>query len=344
MSKQLKNQFADLITSATRARQHEVLERHRQQKQKQESQILLNPDEVSGGYDATRLLTTTLGGVVRPITQEDLRQFRENIRRAGAKFKGGITAKQVIDLSLKIDRERSNEQIRTAIPVSEAGDVIHFVTNAGPTSIDTKHHVFVQFLGFSAAVASPKPPEKAVLEVLKGKVRLDCNCGRWRYFLRYVATIGNYNYKLGEHNFPKLKNPSLAGVACKHLLRVNAMILQSPTLKNYIVQMIKRARTVEESRRRDHKVIDQKQLAEQLASERSRQHKVKTTEEKLAERKPKSKQAQVKVVAAAAAKAKARQAKAVDKTRAATVANFQKLMALGAITQDQYNAMVKSLG
>lgn len=325
------------------ARREERAERERQTAVRKIASTILNPDEVAGDYDTKRLLLTTLGGEVRALTHEDLIQFRHMSRQLGKRFKGGITAKQVIDLSWKDDRERANLEIRNALPVSLDRGVIHFQTNAGPNSKKTRHHVYVQFLNWDAAVSSAIKPDKAAGEVTKGKIRFDCGCERHRFFFRYVATAGNYNYKLAETGYPKIRNPQLTGVACKHALRVMSLIAQSPTINHFIANAIARARVKAnlDMKREDVKVKEVKDLAEKLKSESYRQRRVATTEEKRAERARWAKSKPVAdLKAQAAAKAKAKAAKTAAK---AVQNNIQKLLALGAISQAQADAMLSAL-
>nr|WP_319566286.1 hypothetical protein [uncultured Rhodoferax sp.] len=202
---------------------------------------ILSPSEVSGEYDAGRLLTTTLGGQIRALTHDDLRTFRDNVKKLGKKFKGGITAKGVIDLSTKADRDRANDEIRTAIPMQSIGGRVHFVTNAGPNSDVTRHHVHIEMLNYNAAISSPgKLPELAKM-LTSGPLKFDCDCGRHTFWFRFIATAGNYNAGRPENGFPKIRNPNLIGVACKHVLRVMVQ-LAMPITRMQVEKMIDRGR------------------------------------------------------------------------------------------------------
>ena len=69
-------------------------------KQRKGATTILTPEDVRGEYDAGRLLMTTLGGAPRVLTNDDLRQFAHQAKQLGKRFTGGITARQVIDMSL----------------------------------------------------------------------------------------------------------------------------------------------------------------------------------------------------------------------------------------------------
>jgi hypothetical protein len=206
-------------------------------KQQANASRLLRPDEVAGDYDAGRLLSTTLGGVLRPITSEDLATFKRNAESLGKQFKGGITAKGIIENALRIDRERSNAQIRVALPRQFGDGKMHFVTNAGPDSDVTRHHVLVDFLDYQAAVSSPSKPTDLAKMVAAGKIRCSCDCGRWKFHYSYVATIGRFNAGVPQLGFPKIRNPTLVGVACKHVLRV-MQALSTPLIRTNVAKMI----------------------------------------------------------------------------------------------------------
>ena len=112
------------------------------------AKTILNPDEVAGEYDFSRLLFTTLGGQARPLTVEDLHSFRASAKALGNKYKGGIRPKQVIDASLKADRDRAHREIKQAIPVTYRGGRIQFQTNSGPYSDTTRHQLVVELLNY----------------------------------------------------------------------------------------------------------------------------------------------------------------------------------------------------
>lgn len=228
----------DRVVLSARDASREVRQRFNEQAESlSRARNLLAPNEVAGEYDAGRLLQTTLGGELRAITADDLRTFKRNAEALGKRYSGGITAKGVIDLSAPADRERSNREIRVAVPTQRFGNKAHFTTNAGPNSDVTRHHVEVQFLNLDAAVASPSLPAELVRTVTGGKIKIQCDCDHWRYRLAYIATIGNYNAGMAQPNFPKITNPHLIGVACKHVLRV-AQQLSTPLVRQYVEKMI----------------------------------------------------------------------------------------------------------
>lgn len=200
------------------------------QQRRERAATILNPSEVRGEYDANRMLTTTLGGEKRVMTHDDIATFRKNAAVAGKNFVGGITARQVIDQSLSIDRKRAREEINWANPVfgsvNQKGNLaVRFNTAASGRNGSSRHYVQVEFTGVQTAVASgAHAPLKAARLMSKEKIRFDCDCGRHTFWFRYISTIGNFNAGRAETGYPKIRNPNITGIACKHVLRVMAEI------------------------------------------------------------------------------------------------------------------------
>ena len=205
------------------------------------SGVILSPEDIGGGYSAGRALQTVLNGQRRTITSDDLKRFAKLTKDLGKKFAGGITAKQLIELAQPDRRERANTQIHYAVPMEIRGPRLHFTTNAAPGSRAARHNVWVEFLGLSAASASSAKVETLAKKMAAENIKVDCDCEDWRYVFRYVATVGNFNAGRPETGFPKLRNPQLDGVACKHVLRT-VHLLAAPVAQRKLAQMIELAR------------------------------------------------------------------------------------------------------
>jgi len=240
---------------------------------------ILDPKDVRGDYDADRLLNTTLGGVIREVTAEDLAAFRRNARVLGNRYKGGITARKVINNSTNEDRKRAREQIHTAIPIAAntkknpggATDLleVRFNTNASKLYGATRHFVTVHFMGYREAVDRPDllTPARAASWLAKENIRFDCDCGRHVFFFRYLSTIGGYNAGRAENGYPRIRNPGLVGVACKHVLRVMAEIEGSGTVKGFLARAIEKGRkSADGAGRIVQKKAEAKRLAEKQAN------------------------------------------------------------------------------
>lgn len=307
------------------------------------SSRLLHPNEVSGEYDAGRMLLTSLGGVMRPLTRDDLITFKRNADMLGKAFRGGVTAKTIIEHSLKIDRERSNQQIRVALPRQYSNGKMHFVTNAGPDSDVTRHHVLVEFMNYGAGVSAPSKPDEAAKLLTNGGLRCSCDCGRWIFFYSYVATIGKFNAGVPQVGYPRIRNPNLSGMACKHVLRVMNQ-LSSPLIRQHVGKMIAHGRTQQAPKVQAVSKADAKQLAEQQAKQADwkRSTVESSTEKRL-------RLAQQRAVVAVADKAKARAAKVkadpakLERERQKTEASLRRMAAMGGISQKMLASMLAKL-
>lgn len=337
MATNIRNLFSGGASGAAR----EVRQRFAEQAESlKRAQNLLSPDEVAGDYDAGRLLMTTLGGVIRPLSRDDLRTFQASASALGKRYRGGITAKTVIDHSLPIDRERSNRQIRVAVPTNHFGGDVHFVTNAGPDSDKTRHNVHVRFLDYEGAVASPSKASDAAKAVTAGKLRIQCDCDRWRFTFAYVATVGKYNAGRPQPNFPKIKNPTLDGVACKHLLRVMQQ-LSSAQVRQFVEKMIATGRRAVEPKMQAVAKKDAEEMArQQLAQGHFKRAQVESSSER-----------RERLAAQRAVKAEVERVKAkMPKTPAQLAVARRKmeisartLAASGLITQKQLAAMLAKI-
>lgn len=298
---------------------------------------ILNPNEVSGEYDAGRMLSTTLGGQIRALTHEDLGAFRDNVRALGKRYRGGITAKSVVDLSLPGDRDRASVQIRTAVPVQARGGRVHFITNAGPDSEVTRHHVHIELLNWSASISSPAKASEMAKFLATGPLKFDCDCGRHAFWFRYIATIGQYNSGRHETGYPKIRNPKLVGVACKHVLRVMQQ-LSSPAVRIKLGDWIQQARGEVQ---RTSKVLTSKEareIADRQTKEANWKRNLVESSAERAQRIARAKAVQMTVKKAGPA-ATVSPAK-VARARRDFEANAKKLAALGLLTAKQLSAVL----
>lgn len=206
---------------------------------RRQAKTILHPTEVSGGLSPARLLTTTLGGQVRPITPSDLAAFRASVAQLGSKARQGLTAAEALSLSRPIDIERARGEIRYSMPSRLQAGRVQLVTDSGPHSKVTRHHVNLEFSLFSAALARPGTPAQVALWLTKeSPLRFECSCEHFRYFLRFVATAGGWVLGRPEHGMPKLTNPTLDGACCKHLARAMTDIQSSVGLRQRVALMV----------------------------------------------------------------------------------------------------------
>lgn len=226
---------------------------------------ILTRKEVQGETLAGRNLRTTLGGTMRPLTAADLAAFRANIGTAIAAVQsvGGITPQQVLNLAkgrplnyngldilstgIKSDVDKARREITSAVLVSAVGGDLRFITPSGGESRANRHVVLVRLkewenaLGALAGVSSKdEGAYRRVADTLrKGRVAFECDCERHRYYFRYLATLGGFNAGRPETGYPKIRNPGLKGVACKHVIRVMTELLHSPAVLRFLIKHLK---------------------------------------------------------------------------------------------------------
>ena len=229
-------------------RQEKIADRKRSQ-----AKNILNIGNVFGlsrtqAEEVFKNINANSGAFTEQLSVDDLQRFAASMQERHNEFvaagiKGGINPRTVVNKSRKIDLQRCQNQIPTALPVrQDKHGTVTFRANASAKSKDTHHIVSVQFLNFQAAISSGQITNKMLEAVIKGAVKFDCDCGRHRYWYRYIATYGQYAYGKPETGFPKIRNPTLSGIACKHVLRVMLVLLNSPAFQAYMRSYIERFR------------------------------------------------------------------------------------------------------
>ncbi|WP_417212063.1 hypothetical protein [Acinetobacter venetianus] len=302
----------------------------------------LRPDDISGDYDFKRALTTTLGTKAdakpRLITLADLEAFRKNIEALGKNYHSGITPMQVISLSLQDDIDRANKQIHSSMPYRRKAGLVQFITNASAGSEDTAHYVNVEYLGFSKVVFDTNKTSTFSVKnlVANGNVKFECDCGRYKYWLRYLNSIAGTTLGRIEPGFPKLRNPQLQGVACKHILRVMQWTRSAAGVA-YLEAEIRK------DRQKQHGAVSRvkkeditRMLAEQIVGQNYKRNQIK----------PKVQQAINELQQKAERRAREMQKKLESTTtsRAEKSARNKRLaaaLAAGLITQDDFNTLTK---
>lgn len=191
-----------------------------------------------------KVIDLNSGVNTRKLDFDDLRRFKKQMQERQNYFrqngiKGGIHFKSVINHSRKEDIKRFHDQINSAFAArKDRNGVINFRVNASAQSKDRHHLVSVQFLNFHNALSGDRITQALAKSVLQGSIKFDCDCGRHRYWYRYLATMGGYAYGKPETGFPKVRNPNLIGLACKHVLFVARMCLRSPAMVKEMQQYL----------------------------------------------------------------------------------------------------------
>ncbi|WP_111857850.1 hypothetical protein [Acinetobacter sp. CFCC 10889] len=332
--------------------QRKLAEEERESKadKKGSKPTFLRPQDISGDYDFKRALQTTLGmpeGMVRTLTRADLEAFKHNIETIAKQYKGGITVEQVIAFSRQDDIDRANQQIHVAHPARRKAGLVHFITNASAESKSRFHHVNVEFQSFNELSLQPKDVSQyAVKNKLSlGHVKFECDCGRFKYWYRYINTVGNTVLGRKEGGFPKIRNPNLTGIACKHILRVMHWI-KSGHGQRYLTQAIQNERTRQVGARyRQDKQGLAESIAQQIAKVGSKRSEIKPRLQhelnKLEQKRKQREQLQKRTLQ--------RQKDLLERsknkqTKQQSLTRYKALLNQGVITDAEYQVLVQNLG
>lgn len=185
--------------------------------------ILSDRKSLSGGKKLIMQYGTQ--GFTLEYTLDDLKKMADATENAKDKFssrEAGIPIRLVIQESREEDREAASA-IKAATLYQMAGNILDFRVKA---SGDTKnappyYKVRVRLDDWKNAITGMQKKDYSVAakNACMGYVSFDCNCGRYIYWYQYLATIGNFDIAPGETVFPKIRNPKLTGICCKHILK-----------------------------------------------------------------------------------------------------------------------------
>lgn len=218
-----------------------------QKQQRKAAQQTLSPNQIrqairSGdlpAYSAV-LIGSKAGG--EAFTIEDMKAFDKARKATSKKWKRsrGAPLEQLIVASRKIDVQRANQEIKRASLYKVRGELLHFDVSASGKHKETSYQVRIRLENWMEELTNTQRSwQAAVKRVLQGGISIDCQCGRYRYWYRYVATAGNFAIAPYEKDFPKIRNPQLNGCCCKHQLKALAA-LKSPTVQAYLAKQMEK--------------------------------------------------------------------------------------------------------
>lgn len=182
------------------------------------------------------------------FTTDDMKQFIASRTAHRKQFKSsvpGITYPQLVAQSTQIDIKRANNKVNDGTGIKSAAflgmqhNMAIVSVKASEDSVHAHHRVKIRFEGWDQAVEDigddKRQPAAIARALCADRVSFDCDCGRHQYWYRYMATAGNYAVTPPkEFAFPKIRNPDLAGVACKHVLhaitRFQSAVWQKPIM------------------------------------------------------------------------------------------------------------------
>lgn len=258
---------------------------------------ILDPRQVASGkgWTPAKVMEATLGttAVVSgqqsvALTGKQIKAFKENIKAVQQQFRGGLTARQILDFAAHIDKQRAQREIRVSIPVIAKGGRVQFTTSASLKYKAKNHHVTVEFMSYEAAVAGGQGSPLTMARWLRQEpLKFDCDCGRHKFFYRYISTIGAFNAGRPELGYPKVTNPELKGVACKHVVRTMAEIASSANVTAFLATLIEKGRAAARPSdvKKSTNKITQREMEEQAAKMFKRPRTISSQEDQLAKRK-----------------------------------------------------------
>jgi hypothetical protein len=187
------------------------------------------------------------------ITPSDLKQYiqsKEQHKKTFGHKVAGITYAQLISHSRKIDIDRANNKVTNGLGITNGtfigmqADTATISVKASDVSRHAHHRVKIRFEDWDDVIErftdDKTKPDRVVRDLCKGRVSFDCDCGRHQFWYRYMATAGNYAITPPkEYAFPKVRNPELKGVACKHVIHAMTR-LQSASWQKAISRQLEK--------------------------------------------------------------------------------------------------------
>ena len=189
--------------------------------------------DVTKGGRAKLVLDYGTKGAKVEYTLAELNKMAEAGEKAQAQFKEdvvGVPIKDLLKASDRADITRAQLQISSATLYKVHGNLLHFRVSASKESDVAFHQVRIRLdswdsesLGFSGGGYLQAAQRSAM-----GRISFNCDCGRHRYWYRYLATVGNFGLDPKEMVFPKIRNPGLKGCCCKHVIKTLATLRMHP--------------------------------------------------------------------------------------------------------------------
>jgi len=134
-------------------------------------------------------------------------------------YSKGITVKNALDKSLKVDIERARTQLRAFYIKTLQKDVFKFTVKSSGLYPETHHQVEIMWQLDKANL------DKPIQEIFANTpIKAQCSCGRHTYWYRYLWTTAKSSLGLQEHRFPSIRNKNLEGMCCKHMIKVMTSI------------------------------------------------------------------------------------------------------------------------
>lgn len=231
----------------------------------------LTPDMLGDKKALTgrKKLVMAYGDQPYPLSLKEL----NNMAAAKDRAERNLNAREAgipIHEALKVTKATENDvalakRISNATLFKITGNILDFrVTASGDTPNAPSHYkvrVRLEDWKREASRTKNKDYKAAAQRVAMGYVSFDCNCGRYIYWYQYLATIGNFDIAPGETVFPKIRNPKLKGVCCKHILKA-LMTIQQPIVQGRIAAAMQATAVDKDFEKIDPTTLTAKELQE----------------------------------------------------------------------------------
>lgn len=183
---------------------------------------ILKPEVIERSVSREQGIVLAYGMGEVQFSPEELKSFLEAINKYKFKPKKGhekdkgVPRAALIRASRPIDIQRS-KQVRNATLYQRQADTLFFKVTGNSQAF---YRVQIRLEEWNGYVANTVPVLEAAQKMVRGKLSIECPCGRHQYWYRYMATLGNYAIAPLERGFPKIRNRELYGCCCKHVLKV----------------------------------------------------------------------------------------------------------------------------
>lgn len=177
---------------------------------------------------------------VMTFSPADLKRLVAHLGKRRHRFddsRQGIPFQQLVRSSTAKDKARAKE-VKSAIFYGRKGNILYFQVSGHARP---HYRVQIRLEEWDRAASSAGPTLQAIQQVLRGRVSIECPCGRHQYWYRYLASIGNYAIDPRERDYPKIRNPALTGCCCKHVLKV-LQVLKSTRVTFLLARELDRER------------------------------------------------------------------------------------------------------
>jgi uncharacterized protein YlbG (UPF0298 family) len=174
-----------------------------------------------------KTLHTHTNKEVKKISIKEIMRVTTNYLKHFAGL-GRVTMSNILSKTQPIDIERSTKQLSAILlRYEDDGLFIFTVKSSGlhkvnewgihkSNKIAKSHQVNIWFDLSEKAIKKYKTPHQIFS---KTKIKFECSCGRHTYWYRYMATKGGWGLGIKEERFPRIRNPQLKGICCKHVVR-----------------------------------------------------------------------------------------------------------------------------